>query len=324
MVHASREVGVIMRRPSTPIIMASISVAITIALLVGWTLVLVQNLEMTEAVAQNTTILVLGIISFLMIIGVLVVNCVFLVRRIREVNRQYSFIDSVTHELKSPLASLKLSVETLGREGLREQQKQEVRRMMVADIGRLHVFINDILTASRVNHHARRQAWEVVDLMESLRLSFAEIAGRHEVDKDVLVLTGPEHVWVESDATALNTIFTNLFDNAVKYSRQDDQSVPGISTTVRLFNGRVEVCIADEGIGIPVEHRRAILQRFYRVPSESVRKRYGTGLGLFVVAELVRGLKGKIRFEENPEGAGTCVVVRLRKGNPGPSDEVRK
>ena len=103
------------RSSSFPIVSASITVVLAVSLLIGWTLVIVQNISLTQKVAENVTVLVLGLLSFVTIIVFVILFSVFLVRRNREVNRQYTFIDSVTHELKSPLASLKLAVETLSR-----------------------------------------------------------------------------------------------------------------------------------------------------------------------------------------------------------------
>ena len=300
-----------MRRPSIPIVIASLTVAVTLAMLVGWTLVIVQNLDLTQQVAKNATILVLGIISFLMIIGVLVVNCVFLVRRIREVNRQYSFIDSVTHELKSPLASIKLSVETLQRTDLSAAHRGELQAMMVEDIGRLNLFIDDILTASRLAHLPRRSRATPVDLTDALSRSRQTTCARHNLALDAIQFEWPESLWVRGNEVALLTVFGNLMDNAVKYSRREDGEVPTIHVAARPESSKVQVRITDGGIGIPTAYRKRIFQRFYRIPSETVRKQHGTGLGLFVVAELVRSLRGKIRADSGERGEGAALIVTL-------------
>ena len=117
------------RSITVPIVLASVAITLSITLLVGWTLLIVQKLEESQAaVASNVSILVLGIVSFVFIVTVLVLFSVFLVREVREVRRQESFIDSVTHELKSPLASIKLGVQTLGREQLDSSREQSFVR----------------------------------------------------------------------------------------------------------------------------------------------------------------------------------------------------
>lgn len=137
---------------STPIIMASIAVPIAVALLTGWTLVFARNLAEGDDVAQNVWLLVLGVIAFMALMSVMIMFAVFLGREILEVRRQDSFIDSVTHELRSPLASLKLGLQTLGREGLPEEKREMMRSMMLDDVDRLSAFVDDILQASRLAH----------------------------------------------------------------------------------------------------------------------------------------------------------------------------
>src|SRR3970282_743259 len=149
---------------SLPIVLGSITVALAIALLVGWTLVILQNLELTKAVVQNTWLLVAGVTSLGVIISVLVLLSVFMVRAILEVRRQTSFIDSVTHELKSPLAELRLCLDTLVRPELRDDQRETLRETMVDAGDRLSVFIDDILEASRLAHGRRGHALAEVDI----------------------------------------------------------------------------------------------------------------------------------------------------------------
>jgi len=136
--------------------MASIALPIAIALLVGWTLVFAGNLTQGDGVATNVWLLVLGVIAFVTLSVQMVMFAVFLGREILEVRRQDSFIDSVTHELKSPLASIKLGLQTLARPGLDEDKRVKVREMMLRDVDRLTGFVDDILQASRLAHDRER------------------------------------------------------------------------------------------------------------------------------------------------------------------------
>src|SRR6478672_6057679 len=149
---------------SLPITLGVITVGLSIAMLVGWIVLILQNSALTREVAQNTWLLFAGTISLGVIISVLVLFSVFLVRETLEIRRQDSFIDSVTHELKSPLASLKLFLETLGRTELPEPKREEVRQMMLDDVERLSVFIDDVLDASRLTHGRQSLAVTEVQL----------------------------------------------------------------------------------------------------------------------------------------------------------------
>ena len=140
------------RSISVPIILSSITVLMTLALLIGWIIVIRENLTLTRTFAINRWLLAGGIASFVLVMAVLVLFSVSLVGEILESRRQQMFIDSVTHELKSPLASLKLCLETMARPGVSGSQQDQLRGMMQSDVERLTVFVDDILQASRISH----------------------------------------------------------------------------------------------------------------------------------------------------------------------------
>ena len=293
------------RSISLPIVLASITVCLTIAMLVGWILVLLQNRLFTQQVAQNTWLMVAGIVSLAMIAAVLVILSVFVVREILAARRQDSFIDSVTHELKSPLASLKLCVETLARPALNAEQQQAVRSMMGDDVERLTVFIDDILEASRTPLVRRAHTLSDVDLPALLQRCAQVVNNRYKMD--AVQLDVPSTLHLRSDRTALETIFKNLADNAVKYS---DPPVR-VKITARVHKNILQASVEDHGIGVSPRQLKRIFERFYRVPEEAVRTRNGTGLGLFVVQALVKSLDGKIWAESAGLGHGLCVRLQL-------------
>lgn len=298
---------------SVPITMGAVAVPLSVALLVGWTLLLAKNLAQSDEVAADVWLLVLGAISFVVIIAVLALLTVFLAREILEVRRQDTFIDSVTHELKSPLASLKLCVETLGREGLGEKQRGELRRMMLEDVDRLSAFIDDVLQASRIAHVRETAS---MSLSEVAILSLVgdcadEVRHRHKLSADAIVVDVPEALFVTSDRAALQIIIKNLLDNGVKYSPPPAKiEVQGR----RRHDGWVVVEVQDQGIGIPKKHIKRVFNRFYRVDMEIVRQRKGTGLGLFVVSALVRNLGGRVEAHSEGPGHGTTMRVLLPPG----------
>lgn len=298
------------RSISLPIVLGIVTVLLTIALLVGWILVLVQNLNLTERVGQNATLIALGSVSFAVIIVVLVLFSVFLVREIRMVNRQTRFIDSVTHELKSPLASLKLCVETLARDDLVLGQRVEVRQMMLDDVERLSIFIDDVLQASRLSYPREGHALEDIVLYDLVQSCARGIVRYYKQPPEVIQVRIPADLVLVTDRTAFETVIKNLLDNALKYSLGLDRP-PEVTVDARREARHIHMEIRDRGVGIPKRYQRRIFERFYRVPHDTVRARHGTGLGLFVASALVRLLGGKLTSESDGLGHGTAMHVKV-------------
>ena len=295
------------RSISLPVILASVTVALSIALLVGWILLIMRNWELTQ-VTQDVWLLVAGIISFVVIMTVLVLFVIFLAREILEVRRQDSFIDSVTHELKSPLASLLLMVQTLQRHHLDEERRNELLDMMADDIDRLSVFVDDVLVASRVAFGKTTYRVVEVDLEELIGQCIARVAKRYKLPGDSVTLEVCEGLRLNTDETLLEVILNNLLDNAVKYS---DEPVQVRVEVRRSAPTTLQVNVSDNGIGIPKTSQKRVFDRFYRVPGEEVNKRRGTGLGLFVVASLVKSLDGQVKATDGLGGKGTTMSVAL-------------
>jgi signal transduction histidine kinase len=297
------------RSISIPIGVGVFSVALSIALLVGWILIIASAISDSEQVVRYAWLIALGSVSFAVIITTLVLFSVFLAREIRLVNRQTRFIDSVTHELKSPLASLKLCLQTQERGDLSTQQQKDLRQMMVDDVQRLSNFIDDVLEASQLSETRARHAADEVELRELVTRQAAEVTRCYRLPPDAIRTQVPEGLSLVTDRTALETIVKNLLDNAVKYSYDLDHPVEVTIEACR--RGRhIHLSIRDRGIGIPHKHVKRVLERFYRVPEEAVRKRHGTGLGLYVVSVLVRLLGGTVRVESAVD-EGTTMRIRI-------------
>ncbi|HJK97275.1 MAG TPA: HAMP domain-containing sensor histidine kinase [Polyangiaceae bacterium LLY-WYZ-14_1] len=314
------------------------AVPLSIALLVAWTVVLARGLAAEREVGGlDIGLLVAGVVSFLVIMGVLVTFAVFLAREILEVRRQDGFIDSVTHELKSPLASMKLCLQTLARPNLGEDKRRELRTMMLEDLDRLSTFIDDVVEAGRLADAAGGIRLEVVDVEAMIRETVRTVAARHHAPETCVrvEIDGPDgetpdapagaapssdssdpppasSLTVRTDRDALETVLRNLLDNALKYSGGDPE------ITVRAWlegaGNQLVLEVADRGIGIQAKHVRRIFQRFYRAPGEEVRQRKGTGLGLFIVHALVRNLGGRVDARSPGEGEGTVFRVVLPRG----------
>lgn len=294
---------------SIPITLGAITVLLSIALLVGWSFLLGQKITRSADIAGDVWLLVLGALSFVLIIVVLVLFVISLARGIIEVRKQDTFIDSVTHELKSPLASLQLCLETLGREGLEGDARERLRRMMLEDVDRLRAFIDDVLEANRLSY-ARPGMLNLSDvsLAQLVEQCAASVRARHKLEPtEVLVDVDPEIV-VSTDRAALEIVVKNLIDNAAKYSERPAR-VEVVAR--RVSNETVRVEVSDNGIGIDRKDLKRVFHRFYRVEDQEVRERRGTGLGLFVVWALVKQLGGNVQAFSEGRGQGTTMRIEL-------------
>lgn len=294
---------------SVPITLGAVTVLLSVALLVGWSFLLANRIASSADIAGDVWLLVLGALSFVLIIVVLVLFVISLARGIIEVRKQDTFIDSVTHELKSPLASLQLCLETLGREGLADGDRDHLRVMMLDDVDRLRSFIDDVLEANRLSY-ARPGMLNVSDvtLQEFAEECADAVRMRHKLaPKEVIVDIDPEAI-VRTDRAALEIVVKNLIDNAVKYSGRPAH----VEVTARRQDERrVLIEVRDRGIGIDRKNLKRVFHRFYRVEDQEVRERRGTGLGLFVVSALVKQLGGKVEALSEGRGQGTTMRVEL-------------
>lgn len=295
---------------STPIIMASIAVPLAIALLTGWTLVFAGQMADGVAIGWSVWLLVVGVVAFVVIMAVMIMFAIFLGREILEVRRQDSFIDSVTHELKSPLASIKLGLQTLGRDGLDEDKRELVRHMMLTDVDRLSAFVDDILQATRLAHGLDRVGLDLsrVDISTLVEECAAGVREQKGLADDAIRLQVQPGLSAYTDRAALVVVTRNLIDNAVKYS---DEEIDVEVVVKGEPDGGVCLEVSDRGIGIAPGELKRVFHRFYRVESETVRSRKGTGLGLFVVSALVRNLGGRVEASSDGAGKGTTMRVRL-------------
>jgi signal transduction histidine kinase len=294
---------------SIPITLGAITVLLSIALLIGWSFLLGQKIMRSVDIAGDVWLLVLGAISFVLIIVVLVLFVISLARGIIEVRKQDSFIDSVTHELKSPLASLQLCLETLGREGLEKEATVKLRGMMLEDVDRLRAFIDDVLEANRLSY-ARPGMLNLSDVsLSQLAERSAEVVrARHKLEPDEVHIDVDPEIIVSTDRAALEIVVNNLIDNAAKYSERPARvEIVGR----RESNKTVRFEVRDHGIGIDPKNLKRVFHRFYRVEDQDVRERRGTGLGLFVVWALVKQLGGKVQALSEGRGQGTIMRVEL-------------
>jgi two-component system, OmpR family, sensor histidine kinase SenX3 len=260
--------------------------------------------------ARQIGMLVLGIIFFAVIIGGVLVTTIFLVREIRRNEQQDSFLNAVTHELKTPVASIRMYLETLERRPLDEAQRREFYRIMLEDTDRLVGTIEQVLRAGEVRHGSDRKHWQQVNF-SSLVSDAVDLARlRHHLGAEALHMnaTPREEITVRGNPEELRTAVANLIDNAVKYSN-GRQEITVEMTTPDIDN--VILNVHDRGIGIPPEELKSIFKRFYRIPGRWRSEVKGTGLGLFIVRSIVRRHGGDVSAASEGEGRGSTFSIRL-------------
>jgi two-component system, OmpR family, sensor histidine kinase SenX3 len=275
-------------------------VALTVVLNVSW---IVLNW-------RRVVPLVLGIIFFGLIIAGMVVNTIFLIREIRRNEQQDSFLNAVTHELKTPIASLRLYLETLESRQLDEAQRHNFYRIMLGDTDRLLGTVEQVLKAGEVRHRSDRKNWQEVDFSFLVRNALELTRLRHHLPPEALRFgTVPDgEVLVVGNPEELRTVVFNLFDNAVKYSGEKKDIVVDVRTP---DIDKVLLCVQDRGIGIPKGELKRIFKRFHRAQTATAGQVKGTGLGLFIVRSVVRRYGGDVYAESAGEGRGSTFVIRL-------------
>lgn len=260
---------------------------------------------------RQVALLVFGIIFFPMIIVGLVLNTTFLIREIRRNEQHDAFINAVTHELKTPLASIRLYLETLKTRKLDEAQRENFYDIMLADSDRLLQTVEQVLRAGQASHKQRRLSPTIIDLGDMVRECLELTLVRYNLAPESISLDesmNGDHARVAGDADELRAAVSNLLDNAIKYSDKDVH----ISVEVAaLDEKRVAVRIADRGIGIPPGQLKRIFKRFYRAPGLFMARVKGTGLGLYIVHSIVERHGGRVFAESAGVGQGSTFTIQL-------------
>ena len=258
---------------------------------------------------RSVAAVVLGIVLFGILIAVLTLNTIFLVREIRRSEQHDSFINAVTHELKTPITSIKLYLETLQSRPVEDEQRREFYGVMLEDVGRLLGTVEQVLKAGQVvqSRPVRRLR---VDVREVLTECVELARKRHYLPDGQMLLesfagTGPPRVL--GDAEELRIAFSNVLDNAVKYSTR----TVDIRAELLQEGGDLLVRVSDHGVGIPPAELKRIFRRFYRVPLRSAVNIKGTGLGLFLVKSIARRHGGDAFAYSDGLGKGATITIRL-------------
>src|ERR1700682_5670106 len=254
--------------------------------------------------------LVLGIIFFGLIIAGLIVYTIFLVREIHKNEQQDSFLNAVPHVLKTPIASIRLYLETLESRQINEPQRREFYRIMLEDTDRLTGTVEQVLKAGEARQGSNKKNWQEVDF-SSIVLETVELTRvRHHLPPEEIRFGAQpqEKLLMKGNPQELRTAVFNLVENAVKYSgyKKDivvDVLSPGIDTVL--------LRVRDHGVGIPPSELKRIFKRFYRVSNSATGRVKGTGLGLFIVRSIARRHGGEAIGESEGAGRGSTFTLRL-------------
>jgi len=256
---------------------------------------------------------VLGVIFFLLIIAGLVLNTIFLVREIRRNEQHDSFINAVTHELKTPVASIRLYLETLQTRQLDDAKRREFYRIMLDDSDRLLQTIEQVLRAGSTSWRWRRATTARVDLGEIASECVSLARTRFHLDDKALAyeqrLSGGPPV-VMGDPDELKAAVWNLVDNAIKYSAGSIR----VRVLLEEVDGeRLAIRVTDQGVGISPAELKRIFGRFYRIPASVALRTKGSGLGLFIVRSVARKHGGRAFAESEGAGRGSTFTLLLPK-----------
>ncbi len=292
-----------------PILLGVVLIASIIALAVGWVLVSIVAALGSRNAPFYWAILAVGVALLVVVLAGVIVYLALTLKAIALSQRQSNFIDSVTHELKSPLASLKLSLQTLARRAVPAEQQADFHRIMLQDVERLDTLIDHLLDAAKTLQRQPRDGGDVARLDAVIPGIRAAVAQRHGVPIEAIQVGDiPAEAAVVGRAADVEIVLRNLLDNAVKYSLP----TPKVEVTVgRTAAGRIRITVADHGPGIPLAMRPLVFRRFVRLGSELERSTPGTGLGLFLVKSLVRQMRGRVSVRGRQPPPGAVFEVEL-------------
>jgi two-component system sensor histidine kinase SenX3 len=251
----------------------------------------------------------LGIIFFGAVVAGLVLNTSFLIREIRRNEQHDSFINAVTHELKTPIASIRLYLQTLQRREIEEPQRHEFYNLMLEDTNRLMNTVDQVLKAGKAG--LRRGEHVNLDFAALVEECITRARTSHHLQMNTLRYessvngSGSE---VTGDPEELRTAISNILDNAIKYSPNN------VDISVQLNvedEKRLVLRVHDKGVGIPASELKSIFKRFYRVRDRALAQVRGTGLGLFLVRTIAKRHGGRVTAESPGEGKGATFILEL-------------
>jgi len=256
---------------------------------------------------RHGALLVVGILLLMIIISGVVLNTISLVREIHRNEQKDAFINAVTHELKTPVASIRLYLETLQTRPVDDEKRQEFYRIMLDDSDRLLATIEQVLRTGRMGAASRGLNLARVDLAALVQECVVRARAIHRIPMDSLVFQPAAPVSIMADLEEVRAAVSNLIDNAVKYSGKDVQ----VRVETEQTDGHVLLRVKDAGVGIPKTELKRVFKRFHRVPGPLASRVKGTGLGLFIVRSVAKRHGGRAWAESEGAGRGSTFYLQL-------------
>lgn len=282
------------------ITLSVVLMSLNIGLMVCWIVLLAK--------ASSWGALTVGTVLFSLILVGLMFYLFLTIKEVRLNQRQTNFVDSVTHELKTPISSLQLYLQTLQMRTLEEGQREHFYNVMQGELQRLDHLISQLLEVARLDAVGQRFEPEDIDLEPLLRQCASTTCAERKISLEEVFDFRVQPTVVHARRLVLEMIFRNLLDNAVKYGG----TTPKVEVEVYARkHDRVVTRIIDNGDGVPTEDRKKIFKMFYRGGSELERKHKGTGLGLYIARSLVHLLRGKISVHDRQDESGSVFEVDL-------------
>ncbi|GMU95760.1 sensor histidine kinase [Ignavibacterium album] len=218
-----------------------------------------------------------------------------------------NFIANITHELKSPLSSIQLYLETLNTRNVSAEKQKEFISQMIKDTARLQKLISTILEISALESRKNKVNFEVYDSCEILNRLLKESAEQFRLKENTIGFKCLSSTKISIDINAFKMVIDNLIDNSIKYSTGELK----INLIVKTSINKVEIHFSDNGVGISPEEQKNIFHKFYRIYDEDIPNVKGTGLGLYWVKEIIKNHRGKISVKSEGKGKGTTFIIEL-------------
>lgn len=297
------------RSLKAPIALGVVMIVLVVILAVVWIIGnIIGSTGNLKPAALSWVMLTTGAVLLSAVLAGVIAYLTLTVKAVNLNRRQSNFIDAVTHELKSPIASLKLYLQTMTRRSVSDQQKEDFHRFMLDDVERLDLLINHLLDVARIDQGGDIRDDEEISVSDLLHHSAQAACIRYRVPPETISVECPS-VTIVSQLIQLEILFRNLIDNAVKYGGNP----PKVLVHARVTNdGKLAVTIKDNGAGIPLNQRRKVFGRFIRLGNELERSTPGTGLGLYLVRNVVKSLGGSIQVADRIDGTGSQFEVMLK------------
>ncbi len=242
-----------------------------------------------------------GVFVVMLCVGLMLVLRVF-AREVALAEQQKNFLLSITHELKSPLSSIKAALQTFSNPNLPADKKDRLIHNSIADSDRLEALVNNILFAAKIERDEHGLGFEEINVSEMIEALAARLSNNK---KGIAIhVEAEENLYMNTDPVGFSSIFINLLENAIKYSADNTN----VYVYLREEGGQLLLEIKDEGVGIPESERTKVFEKFYRIGSEETRRAKGTGLGLYIVKRFVQIYNGSITLHANhPTGTVFCL-----------------